>query len=630
MGTKKILVLAFVGSMFLGKCFAETDESVLSTPTLSVTSTSVVQGMVKASSQVLSYTLSTNAPQSQPMTVHCSFTSSHPALSGSFGANGCTSAGGVGIYSGSPNTVNLTLSASSAASGTITGTVLFQQTNGRKASKTISVPIRISPTSDRSVTFQNYCPFTVALGLASSSVPAKNKDSFHACHSNADCAAYTYSTCVGGHCGGGACDSDQDCLNAHSGTCAVPAGSPPTTHAACTYCASNNDCLAGSACNLSNHQCYWDTPAPAHASTNHYQLAPYSSGSPAKDTVTLTDHSSVNGYALLWGGGFAGRTNCTFDSDAHKFTCKTADCNVNGAGDGNGGCAIGEGFGAPSTQAEATFVSKMPDTYDVTIINGVSVPIDMNISNPSATNPYANPYICGSAGSVSNAVTANGTLGACSWDFTPPLSSLAYRWVDTDDGTTCSSDTACEAINTRYRCGLSLTQIGTSPSAGSASTVCGTALGYWNQNEICATNASFNVDGIVDCTAGPFGGNSMINLLQCTGDAATSCFNVGAASSTCCGCTNWQNQGITVPTNPSIVTQCQYPNSNWGGGSYPSNTGQVLPGLVWLKKACPSAYVYPFDDKSSTFTCPSNNGQSAVNYTVTFCPGGKTAGLPAE
>ena len=44
-------------------------------------------------------------------------------------------------------------------------------------------------------------------------------------------------------------------------------------------------------------------------------------------------------------------------------------------------------------------------------------------------------------------------------------------------------------------------------------------------------------------------------------------------------------------------------------------TNIAKPGLLWLKKACPSAYTYPFDDMSSTFTCRNMiNNINSVNY----------------
>ncbi len=78
----------------------------------------------------------------------------------------------------------------------------------------------------------------------------------------------------------------------------------------------------------------------------------------------------------------------------------------------------------------------------------------------------------------------------------------------------------------------------------------------------------------------------------------------------------------SVPTDPNYVTPCTSPNSDW--------VNNVLQDLTWMKQACPSAYVYPYDDKASTFTCPQNGGQSAVNYTIDFCPGRKTGGIPAS
>lgn len=578
-----------------------------------VTKSSVTQNMVPNSTQNIVLTLTSRVSPSSPVTVHCSFSSSSGNLKASFNNNGCLSAGGVGVSSATPVTVNLTLSASAKATGTLKGKVIFKQTNGRTEEE-VSIPITIT-SGKRTITFKNYCPQNIWFGISSSAVPAKNTNAI-ACSSNADCSKFTYSLCTNGFCGGGACQSDSGCVNSHAGTCAV---TPGATSATCTYCSSNSDCMDGSRCNTTNHKCYWINPAPANADTSHYKLAARKGDTIATNKVIIPDYSSKNGYALQWGGGFAGRTNCTFAND--KLTCKTAGCNTNGAGDKKGGCNLGEGLATPSTSAEVTFVAISPDTYDVTVINGENIPVIMRPTPGSAASPqdYRNPYLCGFPGSPSKTETSNGTIGGCSWDFKPP--SLAFTWVDTDDNHNCTADSTCTAINPKFRCGLTINAVGTTPSSGSSQKKCGTPLGYWNQNEICAKNKTYNKADIVNCTLSNIGGsgNSMINLLACTGNAAVSCYNINTSSTTCCGCTNWQNQGVTVPTKSSIVEQCKFPNSNWGSGSAPGTTGNVLPGLIWLKKACPSAYVYPFDDKASTFTCPSNNGQSGVSYTVEFC-----------
>lgn len=594
-------------------------------PVFSVEAPAVIQNMVPGSSQDLVFTIKTTVSAPNAVDVHCEFTSDQPELIASFNNNGCTSKGGIGVQANAPATVNLTLTTKATAKNSIIGTVKFTQTNGRgptAPSQTIKIPITIPASSNRVITFKNYCPFNVWFGASSASAPAKNKKTIP-CTSDAQCSAFTFSTCVNGFCGGGACHADADCVNTHAGTCAVPAGG---TSAACSYCDNNSDCITGAQCNTTNHLCFWTIPKPGNAATKHYRLNPYNNdGKPASNTLVLVDRSKVNGYSLLWSGGFAGRTGCTFSQN--KLTCKTANCNTNGTGDSQGGCQLGESFEAPSTLTEATFVSLTPDTYDITIINGITIPIAMYPSGNSKGAPqqYNNPYLCAMAGSPSEIVTNAGSIGGCSWSFSP--ASVAFRWVDSNNNTSCTQDTTCQAINSKFRCGLTQDAI----TQNSAQTTCGTPLGYWNQNEICAKNDQYNQAGIVDCTENNIGnaGNSIINLLRCTGGAAVSCYNVSTVNETCCGCTNWQNQGIAIPTQSSVVQQCQYPNSNWGAGSTKQATlsGAVLPSLIWLKQGCPSAYVYPYDDKASTFTCPSNNGQSAVNYTIEFCPGGKTGSL---
>ena len=54
----------------------------------------------------------------------------------------------------------------------------------------------------------------------------------------------------------------------------------------------------------------------------------------------------------------------------------------------------------------------------------------------------------------------------------------------------------------------------------------------------------------------------------------------------------------------------------------------IRPGIEWIKRACPSAYTYPFDDKTSGFSCTNTLPGSAnsVGYTITFCQG--NTGVP--
>lgn len=638
-----------------GVCFAF--NAYCQTPVFSIQqNTPVIQNqMVAGSTQNLVYTIVVPSPPvvppGTPVTITCTMKSSNSAyidVPTFAAANGCV--GGAQITSITGNLpVNLALVAAKNAagqSGTIT--VEFKQTGGRgtfQAPITVTIPITVASSSNRTVSFKNSCPFPVWFGVSSGSIPSKTNAN-HQCNTDTDCnTVAAYSTCVNHVCGGGWCQTPSDCLVTTNPNPTPTANDPAVCNGGnCSYCTQDSDCVGGgtsSACNLANYQCYWKTPAPADASTNHYKLGV--SGSPQDtDSILLTDNSSIIGYSLVWSGGFAGRTLCGATppyTDANA--CTTAGCNTTGNGDGNGGCQLGEGFALPSTQSEITMVANAPDTYDTTIINGTNVPMSIYPNNAATPQAYNNPYNCGNPGgnlaTVMNPASIATTLGGCSWDFVLP--NIAYRWVNTDAPpltlpavNQCSTDNDCVTLYPdalQYRCGLTMTAVGTTPGVGSGITICGTPLGYWNQNEICATNQTYNptdVAGVVNCSASGYnsGGNTLINLLACTGsNAGTSCYTAGA-NSACCGCTNWNmlTPG-SVPSNQSYVAQCTtaMANSDW--------TGNVLQPLEFFKQACPSAYVYPFDDKSSTFTCPENGGQSAVNYTVEFCPGGETGGIPA-
>lgn len=615
--------------------------AIASTNPFTVTAKSPVQNMVAGSAQSIHYLLTSSAPQSSPVVVTCSFTPNDPsALTYSFNSAGCAS-GGVGLYSGITVDTLLTLTVTPGTTSAQSGTLVFHQTNGRGYTVTKLIHFTVAANSQRTITFNNYCVSPngagnstgndIVLGVISSSVPAVNQyTSNTACSTNADCAAFTYSTCInssatgpcnggsGCYCGGGACVSDNDCLNNHSGTCVKNA---------CSYCAGPSQCIAGASCNTTSNICFFNFPTPSK-----YQLSAFSlGGSPDSATLTLADNSAANGFTQVFNGRFTGRVGCTLASGQYS-NCNVADCGTSTIA-GSGACNFEtNAITAPATLAEATFIGLTPDTYDLSIIGGVSMSMVMYPSAGSAASPdvYNNPYICGIPGSITEVQTNNGqqNIGASSWSFSLPsyLNSTIYqlRWVDASSATTCSSDATCQALNVNYYCGMTRTN-----ETGAGTTTCGKLLGYWSFDQICTDNNTFtfkNANGstIASCTSSTYDSNTYFNLLACSGDAATSCFNVNSPSKTCCGCVNWQNLGLIEPTDSNIVMQCTYPNPNWVG-STKLNAPGVLPFITWQKQACPGCYVFPYDDKTSTFGCPGNNGQSAVNYTIDFCPENKNA-----
>jgi len=355
-------------------------------------------------------------------------------------------------------------------------------------------------------------------------------------------------------------------------------------------------------------QCFWKSPAPASGS---YYLAP--NGGTTAVVLTEYVYSPTPPQPIVWSGNIAGRTGCSLTDPSQA--CATADC-----GGGSGACPVGQGFNQPAIQAEPTFQTN-GDSYDVTGINGLNVPMSMQPLN--ATPDSFNPYTCGSPGITSNQTASGGTIGGCSWTFTPP--SLAYQWVASGGSTACTMNSTCNQAGGEA-CGLTSTAI----SNNSATTVCGKWLGYFTADEVCGINPTYS-QSPYNCTSAASGGATFTNMYACTGtEYKTSCYTSGNVSA-CCGCQNWQESptNLLLPSNNAIVQQCG--GSSGTSGNRSTNMtwiNDALPTLAWYKAGCPSNYVYPYDDKSSSYTCANSTTANSVNYQITFCPGGHT-GAPS-
>lgn len=94
-----------------------------------------------------------------------------------------------------------------------------------------------------------------------------------------------------------------------------------------------------------------------------------------------------------------------------------------------------------------------------------------------------------------------------------------------------------------------------------------------------------------------------MDLYQCIGANATSCYQKGAGTD-CCGCPDWMPEefcAVGINSNPAWVTS-------------------ALPYYRPFHTASPNSYTYPYDDKSGTFTCRGKSDTTNVNYNITFCP----------
>jgi len=329
-------------------------------------------------------------------------------------------------------------------------------------------------------------------------------------------------------------------------------------------CSGSSGCVAGSTCG-GNGICYWNNPEPTNG---NYRLDAYG----GTNSVVFP----FNGQNTVWSGNIGGCLNGTCSADSNV-------CDTNGCG------TFG---GSPQTNAEFTLSATGVDFYDVEMINGFNLPVAVY---PQTTNfNPANPYSCGSPGSpfaLTN--TAN-----CSWNFNPP--SVYFNWV-LSGGSACTSNSDCS--NGDF-CGLS-NNVGKNPRFA---LTCGTLVGYWTANQVCGIDMSFGEPFNCNQQLPSNGNDNLWDLYACAG-GIPSCYG-GNAGDNCCGCANWGSYDMFVPPQTAQCVSC---NPTW--------MSDVFPTLVWLKRACPSLYTFPYDDMSSTFTCAQDSGSNnVVNYKIVWCP----------
>lgn len=390
-------------------------------------------------------------------------------------------------------------------------------------------------------------------------------------------------------------------------------------------CSTNADCFNGSSC--TGGECLWVQPTP----NNGFKLTHNASTSvqiPLYDNAIKLNISSARD--VTWGGNLAGRAGCA------NGACIVNDCGADpSAPDQIGKCPTGIGSArAPISASEFTLQADDPlvysnqttpnlatDNYNVQLIDGVTVPSSMEPTN--GTFAPGTPYVCGGAGLK----TSQAPLASCSWNFIPPDPSN-FLWVQYPTGTnpvitSCTDSSQCGAI-TGAECGLMVNPNGTAH----IQKACGipvtpeTGFMYWTADAVCKIDPTYNAPPFLcasqmsSVTDNENTGTILIpNIYACTGpELGTSCYS--SASDTCCGCANWG-------TSPVGTQQCGAINPGW--------TNQVLPLIQWQKDGCPTAYAYPYDDASSSFTCLVNKVLTApedsydgnvntTNYEVEFCP----------
>lgn len=396
---------------------------------------------------------------------------------------------------------------------------------------------------------------------------------------------------------------------------------------------------------------------PNGAIPDAYHLAEQTPNSPPA-TIDLEVVSYQN-------GAFWPRTGCSMQNG--QFNCATGTCQTM---PNSATCLSPSGGGtgpvqpqSPFTKFEATIVETAggDGVYDVSVINGMTVPVEVKAFGPSTGNTANTVYNCSSAGAILQPET-NNALGNCSWDFNPESTMLIpsinsdFYWV------TPGADDAC---TNGLNCGMSYSQypqpngnspgpvnrrqggfLGFNPLVNDAAYIATAQWGSRNLFSLYGMGKQIprqyigNNYGttLVDGTSIVLPGNTYPAynvLLSIPGisnnGSLNSCYQIGNTFfEHCGGCIDWN---ITLPSEDCGNGSPNYkPNWNldWTSNKISATVGSYTPlqAIAWLKQACPTAYSYQFDDPSSSFQC-TQDGTTLLktSYQVTFCPGGVT-GLP--
>lgn len=390
---------------------------------------------------------------------------------------------------------------------------------------------------------------------------------------------------------------------------------------------------------------------PNGAPPEAYHLPAQVLGAPPS-TIDLSVSSYING--ALWP-----RTGCTRSGD--QLVCATGNCiTLPGSTPlGSGTCVSGTTTGNlpqnPITKIEATLTSTAggDGVYDVSVINGMTVPVEIKAFGPLGANQVGfgpgNPndvYTCSSAGAIIQPA-ASSLLSPCSWSFNPsssltsvPNANSDFYWV------TPGNDDGCSTSTPPLLCGMAAN---VPPPAfyGTVNRRQGDFLGFSTLANYIGYTAStqwgsqdlYTIYGMGTPLTGYGSPDNYTVMLGCIYDSSTgsanSCYQSGLTSAEyeqCCGCVNWT---ITTPDTPCGAGSANWPgtgtNALWTTDTpaQSSVTYTVQQGVTWLKQGCPTAYAYQFDDPSSSFQCNTDNGTPLnTSYIITFCPGG-VSGLPA-
>lgn len=341
-------------------------------------------------------------------------------------------------------------------------------------------------------------------------------------------------------------------------------------------------------------------------------------------------------------GEFFPRTGCSINGG--KFSCKTADCNSSAATGKCDGDAT-----SPFTRIEEVFFTSIQGagfqgTYDLSLINGISIPVEMKGLGPANSAPVFDdtPFYCTGAGAPIQPPQPAGSesLGECNWDFTVPTTNNMDPKLFNFVSYTATNYNCTNPCGSGEVCGLAYINNDTTQDITLS---CGKLLGYWTINQTCSANSNFdaglpgtdNPKTVFNCamnyTPGRYPlGATYYDIYACNTPAGPNPVQLGScypstSGDLCCGARDWN----VAPYITAQDAQANPTNPDW------TTTGPLVPSpldsILWIKTGCPTGYTYPFDDHSSSFRCYTSDAAQQnivkMDFDVVFCPGGLTGEL---
>lgn len=410
------------------------------------------------------------------------------------------------------------------------------------------------------------------------------------------------------------------------------------------------------------------TPDP----TSNPKWSSYQMNQQIKGAAPATRILTTSQY---YGGSIFGRTGC----DPSTGVCHTANCTA--LNNTTGTCT--QAARPPYTTFEENLYSSpgIDGFIDISLINGFNVPGEFRTlaAYEPVTSPYATTtFGCGNSGGAIIQPVGS-ALNYCTWSFSPPNTGTDcsagtetdnpsnYYFVPegADDGCTpgsCSGNNVCGMAYTAQP-SYNPVYLGTPITRH-----CGPVQGYWTVADYTGYSASAQwgscnlyshyamgatLDSIKPSTQPSYGYSGsfpnqdpmppakLLDMYGCVPTSALTCYTSPGTPYKCfntppnpiyslnsgydsgfvnvCGCHDWNNASTTpARAYTASAGECASGNSLWDS--------KVYSRILWIKEACPTAYSYQFDDKSSQYVC--NKKGQFTSYQIGFCPGGKS-GLPS-